>query len=55
MESNKIIISNATDEENAVAPEDFVKQLAYAMRFADAGLSEKQVVTLSIYLKARLS
>lgn len=55
MQPNKIIITEDTSDTQAVSPSDFIKQLAYAMRFADAGLSEKQVVTMSMYLKARLS
>lgn len=55
MQPNKIIITEDTSDTQAVSPSDFIKQLSYAMRFADAGLSEKQVVTMSMYLKARLS
>lgn len=39
----------------AVPPELFAQQIAAAMRFADAPLSETQAVTLVLYLKARAS
>lgn len=51
----QIVITNNTAVEGSVTPLDFAKEVAFALRYADAPLTEAQVVTLSIYLKARLS
>lgn len=55
MQLKQIVITNNTWVEGSVTPLDFAKELAFAMRYADAPLTETQVVTLAMYLKARLS
>ena len=55
MQPKRIVITNNTGEEGSVTPLDFAKEVAFALRYADAPLTEAQVVTLSLYLKARLS
>ena len=46
-----------TDDDKPVViindPETFATQIGFAMRLADAPLSEQQFVTLCMYLKAR--
>ena len=54
MQPKKIVISD-NGEEQAVTAIDFTKQLAYAMRYADAPLTQAQAATILMYLNARLS
>lgn len=55
MQLKQIVITNNTGVEGSVTALDFAKQLAFAMRYADAPLTEAQVVILVMYLESRLS